>query len=85
MKEHQHAAEAEIPPRNCPRNYPRNYPRNATTQGNITTVTGEVTVEVTGEVTRLLLACREAISWLIGNTISPPKAELFRHLCRQGN
>ncbi|GEM_PF-2244780 len=64
MKEHQHVAEAEIPPRN----YPRNCPRNATTQGNINTVTGEVTGEVTdevtGEVTRLLLACREAISWL---------------------
>jgi hypothetical protein len=52
MKEHQHAAEAEIPPRN----YLRNCPRNATAQRNITTATGEVT--------RLLLACQEAISWL---------------------
>jgi len=64
MKEHQHAAEAEISPRNYLRNCLRNYPRNATTQGIITTVTGEVRGEVAGEVNRLLLACREAVSLL---------------------
>ena len=59
MKEHQHAAEAEI----SPRNYLRNCLRNATTQGNITTVTDD-RGEVAGEVNRLLLACWEAVSLL---------------------